>query len=311
MKRVAMSKVLMVGAVVGVSGLFAASASAVLVNPRLEYRLNASAGLSNSLDPPDSELIDSSRSGPGTIDLQANASINNANASSTVEATMTEDSLVAVGGTSYFAGLDANRGTSAGSGLRLEFTFQLLAPATMNATGTMSANGGRTPNTQFRVDTRFPSSTLANVFDVLDLNLLSAWDASTVLEPGRYEIRLITTASSGGDALNPMVDSGGSTMNIRLDFTAVGGQAGDFDGGGQVEQNDLNLVLNNWGGARGAWANAGGFSTPLVDQEELNAVLNNWGSNAAPNFASNPTVVPEPSLAALVVLGCGALRRRR
>ncbi|MEM7578116.1 MAG: hypothetical protein AAF328_11665 [Planctomycetota bacterium] len=88
------------------------------------------------------------------------------------------------------------------------------------------------------------------------------------------------------------------------------GVLGDYNDSGSVEQGDLNLVLNNWGGARGDWANADGFASTNVDQEELNRVLNNWGATAPPDFAG--VAVPEPALAA-AVLGFGAvsLRRRR
>ncbi|MEM1026797.1 MAG: hypothetical protein AAGJ38_01805 [Planctomycetota bacterium] len=77
---------------------------------------------------------------------------------------------------------------------------------------------------------------------------------------------------------------------------------GDFNDSGTVEQGDLNLVLSNWGGPRGEWANADGFATPSVDQEELNRVLNNWGSGKSPDFRG--VAVPEP--AAGLVLGVAA-----
>ncbi|MEM9753984.1 MAG: hypothetical protein AAF916_11460, partial [Planctomycetota bacterium] len=71
-------------------------------------------------------------------------------------------------------------------------------------------------------------------------------------------------------------------MTLLEIAAAVGsGLAGDFNGNGQVEQADLNLVLNNWGGARGVWSNADALTTDNVDQEELNAVLNNWGGQSA------------------------------
>lgn len=84
--------------------------------------------------------------------------------------------------------------------------------------------------------------------------------------------------------------------------------AGDFSGDGGVEQADLDLVLTNWGGPRGDWANADGFATPTVDQEELDAVLTGWGGAAAPSF--DGATVPEPGLAALVGLGFVLTRRR-
>ncbi|MEM1444853.1 MAG: hypothetical protein AAGF84_02260 [Planctomycetota bacterium] len=97
---------------------------------------------------------------------------------------------------------------------------------------------------------------------------------------------------------------------------------GDADLNGQVEQGDLNAVLTNWGRnnpANGSSANNvtwvdGDFDgNGTIDQSDLNAVLTAWGSAAAPSFALNPTVVPEPGVAAmgLVSLGVGLDRRRR
>ncbi len=72
--------------------------------------------------------------------------------------------------------------------------------------------------------------------------------------------------------------------------------AGDYNDSGSVEQGDLDLVLNNWGGPRtaGFVANADGFATANVDQEELDRVLNNWGSSNAPAFGQFS--VPEPAV---------------
>ncbi len=87
----------------------------------------------------------------------------------------------------------------------------------------------------------------------------------------------------------------------------LGGLEGDYSGNGQVEQGDLDLVLQNWGGARGDWANADGFATPTVDQEELDAVLQNWGGTAAPRLDRTP--LPEPAFAG-ALLSLAAWRRR-
>ncbi|MEM7576533.1 MAG: hypothetical protein AAF328_03575 [Planctomycetota bacterium] len=88
------------------------------------------------------------------------------------------------------------------------------------------------------------------------------------------------------------------------------GLTGDFTGNGQVEQGDLNLVLNNWGGARGAWENTEGFATGNVDQEELNAVLNNWGASGSPSFEGFAVPEPATGLVVLGLLGLGRPRRR-
>ena len=100
--------------------------------------------------------------------------------------------------------------------------------------------------------------------------------------------------------------------NPGTPVTTNPGLAGDYNDSGSVEQGDLDLVLNNWGGPRGAGfiANAEGFDTGNVDQEELDRVLNNWGSSNSP--AVNGASVPEPGLAALGAIALLAgLRRRR
>ncbi|MEM1098128.1 MAG: hypothetical protein AAGH92_05000 [Planctomycetota bacterium] len=75
---------------------------------------------------------------------------------------------------------------------------------------------------------------------------------------------------------------------------AATGLLGDYDDSGQVEQGDLNLVLNNWGGTAPFASKGDPFSTPQVDQEELNRVLNNWGnSSVIPVFSE--VFIPEPT----------------
>ena len=95
-----------------------------------------------------------------------------------------------------------------------------------------------------------------------------------------------------------------------IDAVVVGNLAGDFNGSGSVEQGDLDLVLNNWGGPRtaGFVANTDGLATTGVDQEELDRVLNNWGSSNAPAF--NGVAVPEPAALSLLA-GLAFLGRRR
>jgi hypothetical protein len=92
---------------------------------------------------------------------------------------------------------------------------------------------------------------------------------------------------------------------------------GDYDGNGQVEQADLDLVLLNWGedaaAVPDAWINH--RPTGIVDQAELDLVLLNWG-NASPIGAAS-AAVPEPmawSLALLlstVAIACRAMVSER
>jgi hypothetical protein len=96
---------------------------------------------------------------------------------------------------------------------------------------------------------------------------------------------------------------------------AVTSLLGDYNGNGQVEQGDLDLVLLNWGeeltnpGDVG-WTNdlPGG----LIDQDELDRVLLGWGGSAP---LSGGGGVPEPSSWVLGMAGllaaCVMGRRRR
>ncbi|MEM7577760.1 MAG: hypothetical protein AAF328_09815 [Planctomycetota bacterium] len=121
----------------------------------------------------------------------------------------------------------------------------------------------------------------------------------------------------GSDGAGP-ITSANVFMNRSGVASLVGrigslGLAGDFNGSGSVEQGDLNLVLNNWGGPRDFEDGFTAFSSTAVDQEELNVVLNNWGSSQ-PNQPLGLSSIPEPALgvAALgfgLISACGRVRQ--
>jgi glucose/arabinose dehydrogenase len=77
--------------------------------------------------------------------------------------------------------------------------------------------------------------------------------------------------------------------------------SGDYNGSGQVEQADLDLVLLHWG-ADAATPPAGwtiDLPEGAIDQDELDRVLLNWGRGPAdPSYAS---AVPEPSTLLIVL----------
>ncbi len=90
---------------------------------------------------------------------------------------------------------------------------------------------------------------------------------------------------------------------------------GDADLNGQVEQGDLDAVLQNWGLTAAqhgiSWATGDLNGSGQVEQGDLDAVLINWGSAAAPGFALNPGVVPEPGGIVVVMSTLGLAWRRR
>ena len=83
---------------------------------------------------------------------------------------------------------------------------------------------------------------------------------------------------------------------------------GDYNGNGLVEQEDLDLVLANWGdpaaSAPGTWINDPPEGN--IDQTELDKVLANWGNASA----RGSNLVPEPG-SGLVVLVCLSLLAAR
>ncbi len=87
--------------------------------------------------------------------------------------------------------------------------------------------------------------------------------------------------------------------------------AGDYNGNGQVEQADLDLVLQNWGAPAESipvgWAEQRP-SDGIVDQTELDAVLQNWGMVAAP--VNRPASVPEPLAFNILAVGLWLQRHR-
>ncbi len=88
---------------------------------------------------------------------------------------------------------------------------------------------------------------------------------------------------------------------------------GDYNGNGQVEQGDLDLVLQNWGddtdaaGVPAGWVND--LPDGLIDQGELDGVLLNWGATAVPSFGE--ASVPEPGAGVLSMLIGAVLAVRR
>ncbi len=134
-------------------------------------------------------------------------------------------------------------------------------------------------------------------------------NASNVNMP--LELRLgMREQSTSIDAIVFSLDGALSDAQLDALFLVVS-LPGDYNGNGQVEQGDLDLVLQNWGldigggGVPGGWIND--LPEGLVDQAELDGVLQNWGSSSVPDFRGH--TLPEPALGA--VLLSGLFQRRR
>jgi hypothetical protein len=114
-------------------------------------------------------------------------------------------------------------------------------------------------------------------------------------------------------SLNLTTQGGGPRYSHLRIITAA--QMPDYNGNGQVEQGDLDLVLLNWGKnaipAPSGWVMDLPYDT--IDQDELDGVLLNWGTAVPESLAG--TAVPEPSTAlvaaAWALLGAFSVRRRR
>ncbi len=126
--------------------------------------------------------------------------------------------------------------------------------------------------------------------------------------------RLDTTDGGGSFVVNYGLGSAFNENRIILsDFLANVLLAGDYNGSGQVEQGDLDLVLQNWGvdtdvaGTPAGWNHD--LPSGLIEQTELDGVLQNWGSASTPDFRGS--AVPEPSSMVVLVVGFSALINRR
>ncbi len=139
-----------------------------------------------------------------------------------------------------------------------------------------------------------------------------------VMDQAGYLIARITLSEDAQGQIT--VDaSTGSFDDLRQDvFPIVNGviahlDPGDFNGNGNVEQGDLDLVLQNWGqdhpsGTPPGWSKFQPHDG-RASQNELDAVLQNWGVGAAPDFTG--TAVPEPGVGVAGLIFLAAVRRRR
>ena len=80
---------------------------------------------------------------------------------------------------------------------------------------------------------------------------------------------------------------------------------GDANGDGQVDVNDLTIVLSNFGQSGKSWSQGDmdGDSTGTVDVNDLTIVLANFGKT----YSAGVAAVPEPGTLALLAAGLAVL----
>jgi len=99
-------------------------------------------------------------------------------------------------------------------------------------------------------------------------------------------------------------------ISIDTDFDGV--LVGDFNGDGLVGNEDLDILLANWGGVGGSAAVGDANGDDLIDNADLQLVLSNWGrSNAGGAANAANATIPEPGSLALLLVGGLAISRRR
>jgi len=136
--------------------------------------------------------------------------------------------------------------------------------------------------------------------------------ASTITTSGAYSGK-----GRIAEALTATTSANFDTYNNVFTRTAL---PGDANLNGSVSDDDLNLVLSNFGGSGKRWyeGNFNNQTDSLTDDSDLNIVLSNFGATGAVGNGaglSSGGAVPEPASIALISLallgGMGLVGRKR
>ena len=153
-----------------------------------------------------------------------------------------------------------------------------------------------------------------------DLTTFTGVDALEAGESNSYSVSF-DTSTLGSYSLGVLLSfsdedlsgaAAGDSMLINFVGEVIAASIpGDYNNDGMVSQDDLNLVLLNWGGTT---TPSGWINQPLADgqisQNELNEVILNWGNQVV---AATATTVPEPASLVILLASAGSflIRTRR
>ncbi len=120
--------------------------------------------------------------------------------------------------------------------------------------------------------------------------------------PGILGMNLLGQSFSGTDDMGDFLNYTNSCFSDW--YVVPPGTPGDANGDGQVDVNDLTIVLSNFGQTGMAWAQGEFTGSGTVDVNDLTIVLANFGQTAA---SSAPAAVPEPGALLLLAAAVSGL----